>query len=49
MKEDDYVRLDLFLEGMEKIKHVLDGLEVWMSEMEQRVSRLEQKSNDDLK
>jgi len=49
MKEDDYVRLELFLEGMERIKDFCEGVEVWMSELEQRLSKLEERSDDDLK
>jgi hypothetical protein len=49
MKEDDYVRLELFLEGMERIKDFCEGAEAWMSELEQRLSKLEERSDDDLK
>ncbi len=49
MKEDDYVRLELFLEGMERIKDFCEGVEAWMSELEQRLSKLEERSDDDLK
>lgn len=45
MKEDDYVRVELWLEGMEKIRDFCNGMAAWMEEVDKKLEELEAKNN----
>lgn len=49
MNDDDYVRIELFVEGMRDIKECLEAMNGALIELYKKVERLERQNRDDFK